>query len=58
MEDVRGVSPLKFQLQVEIEDDDRVKVACANPGEVSPWLIVGVLEKIKLQLLLAAEESE
>lgn len=57
MEDVCGVSPVKFHLEITLEDDDNVRVKSFNPGAISPWFIVGLLEKIKTSILLAQEED-
>lgn len=57
MENVRGVSPVRFHFEVIIQDDGNVRVASANPGEVSPYIIVGILEKVKSNILAALNKE-
>jgi len=49
---------MKFHLGVTIEDDDGVKIKSTNPGAVSPYFIIGVLDKIKTEIILATESGE
>ena len=55
---IRGVSSVKFQLGITIEDDDGVKIESTNPGAVNPYFIIGVLDKIKTEIILATESNK
>jgi hypothetical protein len=41
-----------------MEDDESVRVESANPGAASPWEIIGMLEKVKTEIILSMKESE
>lgn len=49
---------MKFHIGITMEDDGGVKVESANPAAVSPWTIIGLLEKIKMEIILATEIGE
>jgi len=49
---------MKFHLGVTIKDDDSVKIESTNPGAVNPYFIIGVLDKIKTEIILATESGE
>ena len=38
---------MKYQMNLTILDNDDVSVEIANPGEVNPLFIIGLLEKLK-----------
>lgn len=43
---------MKYQLSVVVEDNDDIKVRVDNPGDVNPWVVIGILEKVKVEYLL------
>lgn len=49
---------MKFQLELTLEDNDDVKVKVANPGDISPYFIIGLLEKVKVECLLGTQQNE
>jgi hypothetical protein len=52
------MSSIKFQIEITINEDDSVRVRTANPGDVGPWHIIGLLEKIKLGILSVTPHAE
>jgi len=48
----------KYKLELVVREDDSVRVKVANPGNLSAWSIIGLLEKIKVELILNTEEPE
>jgi len=49
---------VKFRVGITMDEDGGVKVESANPGAVSPWEIIGILEYVKTELLMTIKESE
>ena len=53
MEDVCGVSLMKFNLSMTLNDDNTLNLSVENPGDISLYQMVGYLEKVKTEILLA-----
>ena len=49
---------MKYKLAVTVEDNDEVRVHVDNPGAISPWIIIGILEKVKVEYLLTTPTPE
>jgi hypothetical protein len=49
---------MKAQLQITISDDDSVDVEIKNPAGVNIWMVAGILEKVKVELMLAMPQPE
>lgn len=43
---------MKFELNIKILEDDRVEIVSSNPGAINPLTIIGLLEKIKTEVVL------
>lgn len=49
---------MKARLEFILEDDDTVNVTIDNPKGVSVWSIIGLLEKIKAELIMVTPSPE
>ena len=49
---------MKYKLEITINDDDSIEFAIQNPAEISTWTVVGLLEKIKTEVILATPSPE
>ena len=58
MEGIRRMSPVKFRLLVELHDDDVVNVKTDNEGDTSLYTILGLLERIKVEMIQSISATE
>lgn len=55
---IRGVSSMKAQLTITIEDNGNMSMALENPSGIGVWEIIGLLEKVKSEFLLTTPRPE
>ena len=49
---------VKFRIGITMQDDGSVRVESHNPGAASPWEIIGVIEKVKTEIIMALSQPE
>lgn len=45
---------MKFNLSMTLNDDDSLSLSVENPADISLYQMVGYLEKVKTEILLAS----
>lgn len=58
MEGLYRVSSMKMKLEFILDDNDEVNVQLDNPGNVDIYKIVGLIEKIKTEILISSPAPE
>lgn len=54
MEGLRGVPHMKAKLEVIFNDNDEVTVDIINPGDIDLYTLIGILEKVKTELIISS----
>jgi hypothetical protein len=49
---------MKARLEFILQDDDTISATIDNPGNVPVWSIIGLLEKIKTEVILTTPTPE
>jgi len=42
-----------YRIEINVLEDQSLDVKVANPGGLTPWSVIGILEKLKTELVLS-----
>lgn len=49
---------VKYKLNLQVMEDDSIEAKVENPGGLTPWAIIGILEKLKTEVVLSMPGPE
>ena len=52
------MSLVKFKISITMLDDNSVRVESINPGAASPWEMIGLIEKVKTEIIMSMTDRE